>query len=105
MYFGVSSGLVNQPSLAKNIEPGSNPNVSASQRENPLMLLDDESSIADSIHELEPKKVLFSNPFFSKPAHSSVSPDTKRSTLFKGIPASGGTISARGDLNGRNRLK
>ena len=64
-------------------------------REDPPMLLDDESSIADSIHELEPKKVLFSNPFFQRNQEISVSPDTKRSNLFKATPTTGGVLSSR----------
>lgn len=59
------------------------------------MLLDDESSIADSIHELEPKKVLFSNPFFQRNQEASISPETKRSNLFKATPTTGGILSSR----------
>ena len=79
-YFGVGSGSLSRPTNRDERAP---------------MLLDDESSIADSMHEVEPKKVLFSNPFFRKSSEVSASPETKRTSVFKGIPSTSGIISAR----------
>lgn len=97
---GRTDQVSNQPPAYFGIGSGSLPKATQWQDRAP-MLLDDESSIADSIHEVEPKKVMFSNPFFRKTSDVSISPDTKRTSVFKGIPSTSGVMSARTAPSGR----